>query len=172
MLCPTLSTRYVSPLGLLCIEATMAGITKLVPAGEGSNPPPTKKTSSHDPTAAHLRAATAWLDAYFTHQPLPPMPPLAPEGTPFQQAVWRALAEVPYGTTRTYGRIAERVGRPRASQAVGQAVGRNPILLLIPCHRIVAAHSLGGFAYGTALKRSLLEWEGGGDWENNVWLRL
>lgn len=88
--------------------------------------------------------------------------PLAPGGTEFQRQVWSALQEVPYGETRTYGEIAALIGRPNASRAVGGACGKNPILLLIPCHRIVGSDGdLTGFsaAGGTALKRQLLTHE-------------
>lgn len=85
-------------------------------------------------------------------------------GTPFQQAVWRAIQLIPRGETRSYGWIAESVGRPRAARAVGQAVRRNPLPLLIPCHRVIAADgSLGGFSGGyqaLPAKRSLLHAEG------------
>ena len=87
--------------------------------------------------------------------------PLAPEGTPFQHSVWKALAEIPWGQTRSYGDIARRVGRPGGAQAVGQANRKNPIPILIPCHRVIAADgTLGGYAYGLPLKQKLLELEG------------
>ena len=82
-------------------------------------------------------------------------------GTAFQLAVWQALLEVPYGTTSTYQAIARRLGNPKASRATGQAIGRNPLALLVPpCHRILrTCGSLGGYASGTGRKRALLEWE-------------
>ena len=82
------------------------------------------------------------------------------QGTPFQQAVWRALLDIPCGETRTYKQIAERIGRPRASRAVGQAVGANPLPIVVPCHRVVASDGLGGFGGGLAMKKRLLEIEG------------
>ena len=82
-----------------------------------------------------------------------------PKGTMFQQRVWQALLNIPYGETVSYGEIARMVGC-KSAQAVGQAVGANPIALLIPCHRVIAANGkLGGYAYGIELKRQLLEWE-------------
>jgi methylated-DNA-[protein]-cysteine S-methyltransferase len=81
------------------------------------------------------------------------------QGTPFQQAVWRALLEIPCGETRTYKQIAERIGRPRAARAVGQAVGANPLPIVVPCHRVVAGDGLGGFGGGLAMKKRLLELE-------------
>ena len=82
-----------------------------------------------------------------------------PKGTLFQQRVWQALLTIPYGKTVSYGEIARMVGC-KSAQAVGQAVGANPIVLLIPCHRVIAANNrLGGYAYGIELKRHLLELE-------------
>ena len=86
--------------------------------------------------------------------------PIRMVGTPFQQRVWRALQQIPYGTTRTYGEIATAIGNPRASRAVGMACNKNPLLLIVPCHRVVGANGkLVGFAYGTDAKRWLLELE-------------
>ena len=87
--------------------------------------------------------------------------PLAPAGTPFQQAVWAQLARIPYGSTLTYGQLAARVGNPKAVRAVGQANHRNPLPILLPCHRVVGkGGALTGYAGGVALKRALLELEG------------
>ena len=86
--------------------------------------------------------------------------PIRIMGTPFQQRVWRALQQIPYGTTRTYGEIATAIGNPRASRAVGMACNKNPLLLIVPCHRVVGAGGkLTGFAYGTDAKQWLLELE-------------
>ena len=86
--------------------------------------------------------------------------PIRMVGTPFQQRVWRALQQIPYGTTRTYGEIATAIGNPRASRAVGMACNKNPLLLIVPCHRVVGAGGkLIGFAYGTDAKQWLLELE-------------
>ena len=86
--------------------------------------------------------------------------PIRMVGTPFQQRVWRALQQIPYGTTRTYGEIATAIGNPRASRAVGMACNKNPLLLIVPCHRVVGANGkLTGFAYGTDAKQWLLELE-------------
>lgn len=86
--------------------------------------------------------------------------PLAPRGTPLQQAVWRELRTVAYGATITYKELATRVGRPTAARAVGAANGRNPFWLFQPCHRVIGADgSLTGYAGGLAMKRALLEFE-------------
>ncbi len=86
--------------------------------------------------------------------------PIRMVGTPFQQCVWRALQQIPYGATSTYGEIATAIGTPRASRAVGMACNKNPLLLVVPCHRVVGTHGhLTGFAYGAEAKRWLLELE-------------
>ena len=86
--------------------------------------------------------------------------PIRMMGTPFQQHVWRALQQIPYGATRTYGAIATEIGNPQASRAVGMACNKNPLLLIVPCHRVVGANGkLTGFAYGTDAKQWLLELE-------------
>ena len=105
-----------------------------------------------------------WLKAYFSREKPKMKIPLAPHGTDFQQAVWKLLMEIPYGKTTTYGAIAARLssaGKRAAAQAVGGAVGHNPISLIIPCHRVLGADgSLTGYAGGLEKKRALLELEG------------
>lgn len=86
---------------------------------------------------------------------------LDPKGTAFQKSVWQTLLKIPYGKTSSYKEIAKTIGNPRATQAVGTAVGKNPFLIIIPCHRVIKADgSLGGFAYGRETKRKLLKIEG------------
>ncbi|MEI6701782.1 MAG: methylated-DNA--[protein]-cysteine S-methyltransferase [Actinomycetota bacterium] len=86
--------------------------------------------------------------------------PLAPSGTDFQREVWSSLEEIPYGTTTTYGALAEKIGRPRAVRALGLAVGRNPLSVIVPCHRVLGAGgSLTGYAGGLDRKRWLLNLE-------------
>jgi methylated-DNA-[protein]-cysteine S-methyltransferase len=86
--------------------------------------------------------------------------PLALSGTPFQESVWRALVEIPYGEVRTYKEIAAKLGNERAARAVGGAVGANPVAIIVPCHRVVAVNGLGGFGAGLAAKEYLLRLEG------------
>lgn len=87
--------------------------------------------------------------------------PLILEGTDFQKKVWGALCEIPYGEVRTYGEIAERIGNKKASRAVGMANSKNPIPLIVPCHRVIGANgTLTGFAHGLAIKQNLLQLEG------------
>jgi O-6-methylguanine DNA methyltransferase len=81
-------------------------------------------------------------------------------GTDFERAVWRALLKIPAGEVRSYGEVARAAGRPRAARAVGNACGRNPVAILVPCHRVVARGGLGGFGAGPDVKRRLLDLEG------------
>ena len=115
-----------------------------------------------DQASDFLRQGAAWLRAYFSSlSPLPPLPRLVPSGTEFQKAVWRRLVAIPPGMTITYGEIARGLHMPGASQAVGQAVGANPLPILIPCHRVLAAGGkLGGYSSGLRRKRWLLAHEG------------
>jgi methylated-DNA-[protein]-cysteine S-methyltransferase len=86
--------------------------------------------------------------------------PLDPAGTDFQRRVWLALADIPYGTTESYGELADRIGNPKACRAVGLANGRNPIPLILPCHRVIGANgSLTGYGGGLPLKKRLLDHE-------------
>ncbi len=113
-----------------------------------------------------LQAAIHWLDAYFAGKDPGTPPPLAPVGSPFRQAVWALLEKIPYGQVTTYGQLARQLatqlGRPAMSaQAVGGAVGHNPLALFIPCHRVVGADgSLTGYAGGLERKEFLLRLEG------------
>lgn len=113
-------------------------------------------------TRAPFREVIAQLGAYFAGRLQRFDLALAPEGTPFQREVWAALTAIPYGETVSYGELARRLGRPAASRAVGAANGRNPIPIVIPCHRVIGADgSLTGFGGGLAIKRTLLELETG-----------
>jgi len=114
------------------------------------------KTADNTPIIAQT---LSWLDDYFAGKTLRHVPRLNPQGTEFQKRVWHALLTVGYGQTKTYGEIAKMVGC-RSAQAVGQAVGRNPIALIIPCHRVIAANGKsGGYAYGVEIKKQLLALE-------------
>jgi len=100
------------------------------------------------------------LEEYFTGTRKTFDLPLSPKGTPFQQAVWQALREIPYGETRSYKEIAQTIGRPKACRAVGQANNRNPLMIVQPCHRVIGTNgSLTGFAHGTDMKQFLLDLE-------------
>ncbi len=102
----------------------------------------------------------AQLDEYFAGRRTTFDLQLAPSGTPFQRRVWDALREIPYGRTATYGEIARRIGSPTSSRAVGMANGRNPISVIVPCHRVIGANGqLVGYGGGLDRKRALLELE-------------
>lgn len=108
-----------------------------------------------------LDRAEQQLGEYFAHERSDFDLPLDARGTDFQQAVWRELQRIPYGQTRSYQQIAERIGRPRSVRAVGAANGANPISVIVPCHRVIGADgSLTGFGGGLTLKRRLLTGEG------------
>ncbi|MDP2728695.1 MAG: MGMT family protein [Dehalococcoidia bacterium] len=111
---------------------------------------------------ASLETFLGKIERYLTGEPIVLDEPWDEEmGTPFQKAVWRATQEIPRGQTRSYGQVAQAVGRPRATRAVGRALSRNPLPILIPCHRVLAADgSLCGFACGLGMKQRLLALEG------------
>jgi methylated-DNA-[protein]-cysteine S-methyltransferase len=112
-----------------------------------------------------FQPAIAQLAAYFAGRLKRFDLTIAPEGTPFQRDVWSALTKIPYGETISYGELTRRLGRPRASRAVGAANGRNPIPIVVPCHRVVGANgSLTGFGGGLPIKRRLLELESESSW--------
>lgn len=107
-----------------------------------------------------LTAAVAWLDGYFAGMRTAFGLPLALAGTPFQERVWRALSDIPYGETVSYGELARRIGMPKAVRAVANANGANALSIFIPCHRVIGAdHTLTGYGGGLAVKRYLLEKE-------------
>lgn len=150
--------RVPSPLGEVRLAASDAGLCALTLPGqryEALHIPP----GTPEGDAPLLRAGRDWLAAYFAGvRPAPAALPLAPEGSAFQRRVWAALCEIPYGETRSYAALAALLhSSPRA---VGGAVGRNPLSILIPCHRVVASDgALTGYAGGLARKRWLLEHE-------------
>ena len=143
-----------SPLGPLRLVADDGDADRRVPAGadrargaRGARRRCSRAPPRSSPSTSPASAATFDL-------------PLAPRGTGFQQRVWRALAKIPFGETRSYGELARAIGRPSASRAVGAANGKNPISIIVPCHRVIAASgALTGYAGGLAAKRWLLEHE-------------
>lgn len=111
---------------------------------------------------APFNDACVQLDAYFAGELKEFDLPLMPKGTPFQESVWQALTEIPYGETWSYGQLAASIGKPKASRAVGAANGVNPIPVIIPCHRVIGASGkLTGFGGGIETKQFLLELESG-----------
>lgn len=146
-----------SPLGRLLLMADAAGLTDVILPGEGKAP-------AAEATEGGLLVATAadQLTEWFAGRRDAFEVPLAPRGTPFQQQVWHALCAIPYGTTTTYGDVASAIGRPTASRAVGAANGRNPLPIIVPCHRVIGADgTLTGYSGGGGLatKRWLLAHE-------------
>ena len=157
----TYTTHYSSPLGKIILVSNGTALTELDFAEDVSAASATR-TQKDLPV---FEEVSRWLDAYFAGRDPGALPPLAPHGTAFQQAVWKVLRGIPYGTTTTYGRIAARIAAARggrmSAQAVGGAVGRNPISILIPCHRVIGADgSLTGYAGGLDKKEYLLRLEG------------
>jgi methylated-DNA-[protein]-cysteine S-methyltransferase len=150
-------STFQSPDGLLTLETTADTLVS-VSFGGGTRWAPGTYDDSH---GAHVVAETrAQLEAYFDGRLRDFDLPLAPAGTAFQQSVWRLLIQIPYGTTTTYGALATTLGDPGKSRAVGAANGRNPIAIIIPCHRVIGANgSLTGFAGGLDVKRRLLDRE-------------
>ena len=146
-----MSTRTIeTPIGPLTLQADESAVTAIrFGAGGAQDASPL------------LDAAEAQLREYFAVARRTFDLPLAPRGTAFQQRVWAALRAIPYGETRTYGELAAAIGSPNASRAVGMANHRNPIPIVIPCHRIIGANgALTGYAGGLEVKRKLLALEG------------
>ena len=162
------TAAYHSPVGPIVIESDGEALTGLrfgdSGIGKALHLMPTHATSSLPIFDEVIR----WLDDYFAGKQTENAVMGAkkdgqiivrPKGTAFQQRVWQALVTIPYGKTVSYGELARMVGC-KSAQAVGQAVGANPIALFIPCHRIIAAHGkLGGYAYGQEIKKRLLNIE-------------
>ena len=149
-----------SPIGTLTVATDGDSIVGLQFPTHGRMAVPLKRDWTRGDCSV-LSEAAAQLDAYFAGHRTSFDLPLRPVGTAFQQAVWAQLCLIPFGETISYGELARRVGNPNASRAVGMANGRNPIAILIPCHRVIGADgSLTGFGGGVDVKRSLLELEG------------
>jgi len=111
-------------------------------------------------TPARRSEARKQVEEYFRQKRQNFELPLAPNGTAFQQRVWAALCKIPFGATTSYGALAAQLGSPKAARAVGSANGANPICLIVPCHRVIAANgSLGGFAFGLEIKEALIAHE-------------
>ncbi|RPF38777.1 methylated-DNA--[protein]-cysteine S-methyltransferase [Streptomyces sp. TLI_185] len=152
-------TKTDSPLGELLLVGEGTALTSLSLPGQRSTPVVRDGWRRDDEA---FEEATRQLSAYFAGR-LPRFElSLAPEGTDFQHRVWRALDEIPYGTTTTYGELAARLDVPRAEiRAVGAAIGANPLLVVRPCHRVIGADgSMRGYAGGVERKVRLLTHEG------------
>ena len=153
-----IGTTWQSPLGPIHLVSNGQALTHVtLPGGTG----PTGVAAGHD---AVLQQAREELGEYFAGQRKEFSLPIAPAGTSFQQAAWNALCSIPYGETCSYGEQAARIGKPGAARAIGQANRANPIPILVPCHRVIAAGGgLGGYMGGGAegtVKVDLLRLEG------------
>jgi methylated-DNA-[protein]-cysteine S-methyltransferase len=157
---PIVKARWQGPLGALIIAATDGGV-----AGvwfEGQKHMPEHARWREDGEHVHIRAAIAQLAEYFAGKRSTFDLPLdLATGTPFQQSVWRALVAIPHGATTNYGALSRGIGAPSAARAVGAAVGRNPVSIVVPCHRVLGTGgALTGYAGGLERKSALLRLEG------------
>lgn len=157
--------RYASPFGCVTLASDGEALTGLWFDGQRFSEAGAQKERKEDPLPVFERAAE-WLDVYFGGLEPDFTPPLRLIGTPFRIAVWKLLLMIPYGSVVSYGEIAARLAAQTgraviAPQAVGGAVGHNPISLIVPCHRVIGADgSLTGYACGVDLKEKLLALEG------------
>ncbi len=160
--------RVQTPLGPITLAATAAGLAGAWFDGQAHHPGEMRAPA--EPAHPHLEQAARELMLYFTGlgragSVAPSWPgftvPLDPQGTPFQQQVWQALRGIGPGRASSYGDIARQIGRPTAVRAVGAAIGRNPISVIVPCHRVLGrSGALTGYAGGLDRKRLLLQHEG------------
>lgn len=157
-------THLPSPLGTLTLLCDGEALTGLgLP--QWRHPPGDLANAVERDDLPVFGETRRWLEAYFARMPLPTTPPIHAEGSPFQELVWAELAAVPYGTLTTYGALSasleKKTGRRQSARAVGGAVGRNPVSILIPCHRVVGSGgSLTGYGGGLDAKLALLTLEG------------
>lgn len=156
-------TTMQSPVGELTLIASPRGLRAVLWPRELAEPEAIAPADDGDPAAAAiLRDTVTQLEEYFAGERHEFELPLDPHGTPFQQSAWLELRRIPYGETISYGEQARRLGDPNKSRAVGAANGRNPISIIVPCHRVVGANgSLTGFAAGVEAKAWLLHHEQG-----------
>ena len=159
--------KYNSPVGEITLASTEKALVGLWIRGQKYFLGRLRQPMTEGKEIPVLRQTSQWLDRYFAGgKPSPWELPLAPEGSPFQKEVWQILCEIPWGGLMTYGDIAGRLARARgldhmSAQAVGGAVGHNPVSIIIPCHRVVGANgSLTGYAGGIEKKIALLTLEG------------
>ncbi|WP_445397354.1 methylated-DNA--[protein]-cysteine S-methyltransferase [Streptomyces sp. LE64] len=151
--------HHDSPYGTLTLVAT-EGVLSGVYMTNQRHRPPEETFGDRDP--GPFTEAVRQLDAYFAGELTAFDLPLRLDGTPFQRSVWDQLLRIPYGRTRTYGELAEALGNPAASRAVGLANGKNPISVIVPCHRVIGANGdLTGYGGGLARKQRLLDFERG-----------
>lgn len=152
-------TEVDSPVGPMALTATREGLSGVYFMGQRWFPAETREWV---PDRERFAGIARWLEGYFEGAEEVYSGPLAARGTAFQVRVWRALRDLPRGTTATYRQVATTIGQPAAVRAVGAAIGRNPISVIIPCHRVVGSSgALTGYAGGLERKAFLLRLEGG-----------
>ena len=158
--CPVVSySVYSSPIGDLLLTSDGDALTGLYMC-QHRGKPATGPEASWQRNDSLFQAVREQLGAYFSGRLLDFELPLRMDGTPFQHLVWDGLRAIPYGETISYAELARRIGRPGASRAVGSANGRNPISIVVPCHRVIAADgTLGGYGGGLDRKEWLLQHE-------------
>ena len=150
-----------SPIGDLLLTGDGRALTGLYMSPHKGRPEISEQLRDHP----FFTDVIAQLGAYFAGERRSFDVALQPAGTPFQQRVWAELSRIPYGETISYAELAKRVGSPNGFRAVGQANGRNPISVIVPCHRVIGANgSLAGYGGGADRKRFLLDLEGAGRW--------
>ena len=151
-------SEVASPIGALLLVGDGGVLSGVYMERHRHGPEPEVRSSQRDDAA--LSASREQLEAYFAGQLTRFDLPLAPQGTEFQQRVWTALRDIPYGETISYAELARRIGKPQAVRAVGGANGRNPISIIVPCHRVIGSDgALTGFGGGIERKRWLLRHE-------------
>jgi methylated-DNA-[protein]-cysteine S-methyltransferase len=147
-----------SPVGPLTIAGSRMGLHSI--SFGGGRPDSIPVSNGRKPGLDIVEATIRQLQAYFAGKLVQFDLPLKPDGTPFQMQVWRELQTIPYGTVISYGELARRIGKPKASRAVGAANGANPIPIIIPCHRVIGSNGkMTGYAGGIHIKEALLELE-------------
>jgi len=159
---------YEAPIGKVYLTSDGKHLTALKFSAPDSPPDtdspdadsPGTNTSGTDPTDAVIEMAVKQLDEYFAGKRREFDLPISPHGTEFQRRVWQSLLTIPYGETRSYGQVAQMIGNPKACRAVGMANNRNPISIIIPCHRVIGSGGeLTGYGGGLEAKQKLLELE-------------
>lgn len=157
---PLVKARWPGPLGAMIVAATGKGVAGVWFEGQRHMPDPSAWPD--EPQHPHIRAAVTQLAQYFEGKRAAFDLPLdLAAGTPFQQSVWRALLAIPHGATTNYGALSTGLGAPGAARAVGAAVGRNPVSIVVPCHRVLGSGgALTGYAGGLERKTALLKLEG------------
>lgn len=151
-------TYYTSPLGIVTIQGCDEGLLGIWFETHTTKP---EDLGIQDDSFALFEKTKQQLDGYFAGERDHFSVPIAAEGTPFQQSVWQALTRIPFGETWSYQQLADEIGNPKAVRAVGLANGKNPVSIIVPCHRVIGKNGkLTGYAGGVERKSALLKLEG------------